>query len=431
MRYKILTAAVLSALLCSSAPPAALAQSQAPAIASMTVEAIVEALKSNGRVAMAGTFFESDSAQLTPDSGAVLAKLAESLEQMPDARVAVVGHSDSSGGFAYNVDLSARRAQNVIEALVKDQAVARARLVALGAGPIDPATSNATPEGRAQNRRVTFVVIDEAEAGAATEEPETVAGFWLNDPLTGCAIWSADKPGPGESATWTGSCVDGRADGKGNLLFWDNEGILAHYDGEMRDGKVHGEGSLKFREIDPPGFASYVGTFANGQPVGEGTLISASGYRFDGELLEGTEHGKGKLTTPEGWVVQGEIKQGKVLGEGLAYYEDENKDLYFGDIENSARHGLGMLLMHTDDAYVGEFVDGSPHGSGVFEGVDGSTYLGIFANGKPNGVGTVIDAEGTSYQGRFVDGGADGQVLVTTKDGAQSIENWKNGEKVQ
>ena len=94
---------------------------------------------------------------------------------------------------------------------------------------------------------------------------------------------------------------------------------------------------------------------------------------------------------------------GGLIGEGLAYYEDENKDLYFGDIENSARHGFGMLLMHTEDAYVGEFVEGSPHGPGIFEGADGRTYLGMFANGDPNGMGTVIDGEGTSYQGRFID----------------------------
>jgi outer membrane protein OmpA-like peptidoglycan-associated protein len=427
IRKHLIASLIVGALSWTTAP--ALAQGNAPAIAAMTAEDIVKALKSEGRVAMSGTFFESNSANLTAESASVLAKLAESLAQLPDAKVAVVGHSDSTGDFAYNVDLSARRAQNVIEALVKNQSVRRARLVALGAGPIDPAASNSTEEGRAQNRRVAFVVIDEAEAGSADES--IVLGFWLNDPVTDCAIWSAEQPAPGEKASWTGSCANGKASGKGNLLFWDEQGILARYDGEMQAGKVHGVGAMKFRSEDGTGLDSYVGKFENGAPVGEGVLVGHNGYRFEGELIDGINHGRGKLTTPEGWEVRGEIKDGKTVGEALAYYKDANGDLYFGDIENSKRHGFGVLLMANDDAYNGEFVDGAPSGSGMFEAANGSQYLGIFANGSPNGMGTVIDVEGTSYQGRFVNGGAEGQILVTTTDGTQTIETWKDGEKVQ
>ena len=43
----------------------------------------------------------------------------------------------------------------------------------------------------------------------------------------------------------------------------------------------------------------------------------------------------------------------------------------------------------------------------------------------------MIDAEGTIYQGRFVNGKAEGQILVTAKDGTQTIEVWKDGSKVE
>jgi hypothetical protein len=88
---------------------------------------------------------------------------------LPDARLAVVGHTDSTGDFAYNVDLSARRAQSVIEALITDHTIERTRLVGLGAGPIDPLASNATPGGRAMNRRVTFILITEVQGASADE----------------------------------------------------------------------------------------------------------------------------------------------------------------------------------------------------------------------------------------------------------------------
>ncbi|MCP4386614.1 MAG: OmpA family protein [Hyphomicrobiales bacterium] len=130
----------------------ALAQSES--IAALPVEGIVAALQNNGRVSMSGTHFESDSADLLEGSGIVLAKLAESLGQLPDARLAVIGHTDSTGDFVSNVDLSERRAQAIVNALVANFAILGDRLVALGAGPIDPVASNATEGGRASYRRI-------------------------------------------------------------------------------------------------------------------------------------------------------------------------------------------------------------------------------------------------------------------------------------
>jgi hypothetical protein len=142
-------------------------------------------------------------------------------------------------------------------------------------------------------------------------------------------------------------------------------------------------------------------------------------------------HGRGTLTTPEGWQVRGEIKDGEGIGTLLVYYETEEKELYFGEVENGKRHGSGTLLMPSDDVYVGEFEDGEPSGAGLFDGADGSAFIGMFSNGVPNGAGTALDAAGTTYQGHFVDGKADGKILVTMEDGTQSIETWKNGEKVE
>ncbi|WP_168206455.1 MORN repeat-containing protein [Labrenzia sp. PHM005] len=270
-----------------------------------------------------------------------------------------------------------------------------------------------------------------AVLAAAFSLPVHAQDYWLSDQITDCEIWSADQPEDGEMASWTGACLDGKAQGSGTLLFWDKNGVSARYTGEMRDGKIHGQGTVEMRAEGGDGYDNYTGAFEGGRPVGEGVLVSASGYRFDGELIDGVHHGRGKLTTPEGWMVRGEIKDGKVIGEGLAYYQDENSDLYFGDIENSQRQGIGILLMQSDDAYIGEFHQGAPHGNGIFEGANGYLYVGQYENGKPNGMGTAIDTERTSYQGHFIDGTLDGQVLVTTADGQQTVETWVQGRKMQ
>lgn len=137
-------------------------QERARAIGEMTDEAIVEALREDGRVSMSGGFFETDSDALTGTSGEVLFKVASGMALFPEARLVIVGHTDSVGDFYYNIDLSERRANAVRDALLGEPYnVAEERLVAMGAGPIAPVASNLGEEGRALNRRVEFIVLDE------------------------------------------------------------------------------------------------------------------------------------------------------------------------------------------------------------------------------------------------------------------------------
>ncbi len=65
----------------------------------------------------------------------------------------MTGHTDSTGGYQYNMSLSQRRADSVASYL-QAQGVQSVRLQARGFGPDRPVASNDTPDGRAQNRRV-------------------------------------------------------------------------------------------------------------------------------------------------------------------------------------------------------------------------------------------------------------------------------------
>ena len=75
--------------------------------------------------------------------------------------MAVLGHTDNKGGAAYNRELSQRRAQAVVKYL-SDKGIAVDRLEAKGFGPDRPVAANDTPQGRAQNRRVEFKVLQAA-----------------------------------------------------------------------------------------------------------------------------------------------------------------------------------------------------------------------------------------------------------------------------
>ena len=137
-------------------------QERARAIGELTDDAIIEALQQDGRVSMSGGFFEFDSADLSGTAPEVLFKVAKAMDTLKDMRLAIIGHTDSSGDFNYNVDLSHRRAAAVRQALLQDPYnVDEKRLVAMGAGPIAPVMSNKSEEGRALNRRVEFIILDE------------------------------------------------------------------------------------------------------------------------------------------------------------------------------------------------------------------------------------------------------------------------------
>jgi outer membrane protein OmpA-like peptidoglycan-associated protein len=133
---------------------------RARAVGELTHEAIAQALQDEGRVSMSGGFFEFDKADLTQTSSEVLFKVAKAMESIPELRMVIVGHTDATGDFNYNLDLSQRRADAVRNALLGEPYNVEAeRLVALGVGQIAPVASNKSEEGQALNRRVEFIVI--------------------------------------------------------------------------------------------------------------------------------------------------------------------------------------------------------------------------------------------------------------------------------
>lgn len=102
-----------------------------------------------------GVTFESGSAALTPDSYPVLDEVVRSLMAYPEVRVEIQGYTDSVGKAGANLSLSQRRADAVRQYLV-NAGTDPTRVRSVGFGEESPISSNATPSGRAQNRRIEF-----------------------------------------------------------------------------------------------------------------------------------------------------------------------------------------------------------------------------------------------------------------------------------
>lgn len=123
----------------------------------LEASAMAKAMSETGRVAIYGILFDTASATIKPESKRSLEQIAALLKKDAKLTLHLVGHTDGQGKLEANFNLSKRRAEAVKAALVKDYAIAAARLTANGVASLAPVAPNTSEEGRAKNRRVELV----------------------------------------------------------------------------------------------------------------------------------------------------------------------------------------------------------------------------------------------------------------------------------
>ena len=151
------------------------------------------------------------------------------------------------------------------------------------------------------------------------------------------------------SATWSGPCVEGRAQGQG-ILEWFRDGRLTiRYSGQMEGGLITGRG-----EMTEYG-SRYEGTWKDGE-LREGVATYPGGHRYSGKWDRG-DWTRGVLTVPGGYRFEDRWYRKQLTGK------------------NIARGPQGQ--------YEGNWTDGVPEGAGVFVTSDGRRFEGKWRKGKP------------------------------------------------
>jgi outer membrane protein OmpA-like peptidoglycan-associated protein len=116
-------------------------------------------LITEGKFSTTGILFDVNSDKIKPESYGVLKDIANTLTENPNVSINIIGHTDSDGDAAKNLDLSKRRALSVKNALVSEFGISGSRMTTDGKGASEPVAPNTTQEGKANNRRVDFVKL--------------------------------------------------------------------------------------------------------------------------------------------------------------------------------------------------------------------------------------------------------------------------------
>ena len=116
-------------------------------------------LLETGHFETSDILFDVNKATIQPSSFKILDDLGKVLQENPSVNIKIIGHTDSDGSAEANQLLSEKRAQAIKEYLSDNFPIAGKRMQVVGKGESEPIESNATPEGKAKNRRVEFIKI--------------------------------------------------------------------------------------------------------------------------------------------------------------------------------------------------------------------------------------------------------------------------------
>jgi len=124
-------------------------------------EATVYRQGDNVLISVRGFKFPSGSSEIQPQNFGIMNKIVQGIATFKASTVQVTGHTDATGSNAVNLSLSEKRAQNVARFLTDVGHIPADKITTEGYGSQQPVASNATPEGRAENRRIDVLIVNE------------------------------------------------------------------------------------------------------------------------------------------------------------------------------------------------------------------------------------------------------------------------------
>ena len=254
-------------------------------------------------------------------------------------------------------------------------------------------------------------------------------GEWFPTDKPNCLTWNPN-PSLGETVTWSGDCVNGKAHGTGKTTWrFKQSGIWVerYINGDMLNGQRSGQVKITYENGD-----LFIGTLdADGNRIGQGTYYFSRGGRYVGDWKDDQKNGQGDFIFSDGSKYVGQFKDDNMNGQGTYNYTNGNK--YVGEWKDGKSNGQGIYTFGLEsewagDTYVGQYKDNKSSGQGTYTSADGHKYVGQWKDGKVNGIGTETYVNGDKYVGEYKIYKRNGQGTYTFADGTAEEGIWKDGK---
>jgi len=198
------------------------------------------------------------------------------------------------------------------------------------------------------------------------------------------------------------------------------------YNGEIVDGRPHGEGQMIFKPDDPMGRVSYQGGWKEGQQDGEGIMRFQSGDSYAGQFLANLPHGKGEFVYHCG--DKEEVLMESGVRHGMSRYTSTHdgtvEDLMFWEGEPKGP----SKLTYPDGSYEERsFSDGEKNGPAKLVGSSGDVFTFSYEKNEMVGPSTYTWANGQVEEATFVAGVKQGKGVEIGVNGDKETRLWKDG----
>ena len=262
-----------------------------------------------------------------------------------------------------------------------------------------------------------------------------------------CYVWNLSLQ-TDESATWSGACSEGWAQGTGTLTWsWvrDSEQQTREETGRLQDGQKQGDWVVR-----TPGGEVHEGPFVEGQRhgdwvwrgagggVGEGPYVEgqmhgdwvfrlADGGVHEGPFVEGQRHGPWVFRLADGGVHEGPFVEGQKQGDWVLRWA--NGTVEEGPLVAGKRHGRWVVRDANGGVSEGPYVDDKRHGQWVWRYASGTVEEGPLVAGKRHGRWVLSWADGDVDEGPYVEGQKHGPWVIR-RDGDVENRLYRNGVRV-
>ena len=254
-------------------------------------------------------------------------------------------------------------------------------------------------------------------------------------------------------AVYTGQFVNGNREGKGKLVFPNNN----VYEGQFSRNRINGEGMMTYSNGD-----RYVGSWFTDQPNGKGKYYFKSKERYEGDFKSGKFEGQGTMYYPDGAYYTGAWKNNRKNGSGKLVDSEgkvTNGTWALGKLVNSTPSAGNSNTAQTQNkpkpnnststastpANTNKPSSTKPDvsglrncgtayctsGKGYYDYPDGSRWVGEFKNGYPSGKGTCYYADGNRYEGEWASNAPNGEGIMYFAGGRVYGAVWVNGAAVK